>query len=75
MQQVGIEALNVYGGVAKLDLQILAEARQLDKARFDNLLMKEKTVAMPYEDPVSYAVGCLNSSKPVTQVLLVFRWH
>ena len=62
MQQVGIEALNVYGGVAKLDLQILAEARQLDKARFDNLLMKEKTVAMPYEDPVSYAV---NAAKPI----------
>ena len=62
MQQVGIEALNVYGGVAKLDLQDLAQARQLDRNRFSNLLMKEKTVAMPYEDPVSYAV---NAAKPI----------
>ena len=62
MQQVGIEALNVYGGAAKLDLQLLVQARQLDKNRFNNLLIKEKTVAMPYEDAVSYAV---NAAKPI----------
>ena len=62
MQEVGIEALNVYGGAAKLDVQLLAEARQLDKTRFHNLLMKEKAVAMPYEDAVSYAV---NAAKPI----------
>ncbi|MDJ0714705.1 MAG: hydroxymethylglutaryl-CoA synthase family protein [Prochloraceae cyanobacterium] len=66
MQQVGIEALNVYGGAAKLDVQVLAEARQLERTRFDNLLMKEKTVAMPYEDPVSYAV---NAAKPIVDSL------
>lgn len=62
MKQVGIESLNVYGGSAKLNLKLLAKARQLDSNRFNNLLMKEKTVAMPYEDPVSYAV---NAAKPI----------
>ena len=66
MQQVGIEALNVYGGAAKLDVQTIAQARQLDRSRFDNLLMKEKTVAMPYEDPVSYGV---NAAKPIIDSL------
>ena len=62
MQQVGIEALNVYAGAANLDVRMLVEARQLDMTRFDNLMMKEKTVPMPYEDPVSYAV---NAAKPI----------
>ncbi|NEQ63337.1 MAG: hydroxymethylglutaryl-CoA synthase family protein, partial [Moorea sp. SIO4A1] len=66
MQQVGIEALNVYGGSAKLDVRMLGEARHLDMTRFDNLLMKEKTVAMPYEDPVSYAI---NAAKPIIDSL------
>lgn len=66
MQQIGIEAINVYGGAAKLDVRILAEARQLEMTRFDNLMMKEKTVAMPYEDPVSYAV---NAAKPIIDSL------
>ncbi len=62
MRQVGIEAMNIYGGAAKLDVRLLAEARRLDMTRFDNLLMKEKTVAMPYEDPISFAV---NAAKPI----------
>ncbi|NEO53139.1 MAG: hydroxymethylglutaryl-CoA synthase family protein [Okeania sp. SIO3B5] len=66
MQQVGIEALNVYGGSAKLDVRMLGEARHLDMTRFDNLLMKEKTVAMPYEDPVSNAI---NAAKPIIDSL------
>jgi polyketide biosynthesis 3-hydroxy-3-methylglutaryl-CoA synthase-like enzyme PksG len=62
MQSVGIEALNIYAGIAKLDLTLLAKARGLDISRFENLLIKEKSVAMPYEDPVSYAV---NAAKPI----------
>nr|AMB48448.1 hydroxymethylglutaryl-CoA synthase [Nostoc sp. CAVN2] len=62
MQQVGIEALNIYGGAAQLDVQMLAQARHLDTSRFDNLMMKEKAVSLPYEDPVSYAV---NAAKPI----------
>jgi len=66
MKSVGIEALNIYGGSAKLDVSILAKARQLDPTRFENLLMKEKSVAMPYEDPVSFAV---NAAKPIIDEL------
>lgn len=62
MEQVGIEALNIYGGAAKLDVRTLAEARQLDMTRFDNLMMKEKAVSMPYEDPISYGI---NAAKPI----------
>ncbi len=57
MTNVGIEALNVYAGVAKLDLQQFAQARNLAPDRFRKLLMHEKTVALPTEDAVSYAVN------------------
>ena len=66
MTTVGIEALNVYAGVAKLDLKVLAAARGLDPIRFEKLLMQEKSVAMPYEDPVSYAV---NAAKPLVDMM------
>lgn len=66
MQQVGIEALNIYGGAAQLDVRMLAQARRLDMTRFDNLMMKEKAVSLPYEDPVSYAI---NAAKPIIDSL------
>lgn len=62
MMPVGIEAINVFGGSACLDVEQLARHRQMDTDRFANLLMKEKTVALPNEDPVSFAV---NAAKPV----------
>jgi polyketide biosynthesis 3-hydroxy-3-methylglutaryl-CoA synthase-like enzyme PksG len=66
MVSVGIEAMNVFGGTTYLDVTELAKHRGLDMARFENLLMKEKTVALPYEDPVSFAV---NAAKPVIDSL------
>ncbi|NOZ52783.1 MAG: hydroxymethylglutaryl-CoA synthase family protein [Gammaproteobacteria bacterium] len=66
MQLVGIEMLNIFGGSAYLDVDQLASHRGLDKTRFDNLLMKEKSVALPYEDPVSLGV---NAAKPIIDVL------
>jgi len=66
MVPVGIEAMNVFGGTACLDVMELAQYRQLDSSRFENLLMKEKTVALPYEDPVSYGV---NAAKPILDFL------
>lgn len=66
MISVGIEAMNVFGGTAYLDVMQLAQHRKLDTTRFENLLMKEKTVALPYEDPVSYGV---NAAKPVVDAL------
>lgn len=47
MTAVGIEALNVYAGVASLDVSRLAEHRKLDMARFQNLLMRENRLRCP----------------------------
>ncbi|MDE3089693.1 MAG: hydroxymethylglutaryl-CoA synthase family protein [Chloroflexota bacterium] len=66
MISVGIEAMNMYGGIAKLDLKLLAAARNLDPDRFSKLLMHEKTIAMSYEDPVSCAV---NAAQPLIAAL------
>lgn len=66
MTAVGIEAMNVFGGTASLDVAQLAEHRRLDTARFNNLLMKEKTVALPHEDPVTFAA---NAAKPLVDAL------
>jgi len=62
MVKAGIEAMNIYCGSAALDVSILAQHRNLDNERFKNLLMKEKTVPMPYEDPISNGV---NAAKPI----------
>ena len=59
---VGIEAMNVYCGSVALDVALLAKHRNLDNDRFKNLMMKEKTVPMPYEDAISNAV---NAAKPI----------
>lgn len=66
MIPVGIEAMNVFGGSAYLDVLELAEYRKLDTQRFNNLLMKEKAVALPCEDPVTFAV---NAAKPLIDAL------
>jgi len=62
MIPVGIEAMSVYGGAAYLDVRELCEYRGLDIPRFENLLMWEKTVALPYEDPVTFGV---NAARPL----------
>ncbi|MBN9669598.1 hydroxymethylglutaryl-CoA synthase family protein [Roseibium aggregatum] len=63
---VGIEVMNVFGGMASLDVRELCDHRGLDMPRFENLLMREKTVALPYEDPVTFAV---NAARPVVDGL------
>ena len=63
---VGIEAINAYGGQAYLDVRGLFEARGLELARFDNLMMSRKAVALPCEDPVTNAV---NAAKPLIDAL------
>jgi len=60
--KAGIEALNIYCGSAALNVSQLAKARNLDPERFENLLMKEKSVPMHYEDPISNGV---NAAKPI----------
>lgn len=66
MRLVGIEAMNTFAGTAYLDVGKLAEHRQLDTTRFENLLMKEKTIGMPYEDPITFGV---NAAKPIIDAL------
>lgn len=63
---VGIETMNVFGGTAYLDVMELARHRNLDTSRFANLLMKEKTVALPYEDPITFGV---NAALPLVESL------
>ena len=57
MNLVGIEAMNVFAGTAYLNVEKLAEHRKLDTTRFKNLLMHEKTVVLPYEDPITFGVN------------------
>lgn len=66
MQTVGIEAMNVYAGTACVDVEKLAMHRGLDMTRFSNLLMKQKTVALPYEDPITFGV---NAARPLIDAL------
>jgi polyketide biosynthesis 3-hydroxy-3-methylglutaryl-CoA synthase-like enzyme PksG len=66
MISVGIEAMNAFAGTASLDVAKLARHRKLDMDRFENLLMKEKTVALPYEDPITFGV---NAAKPLIDAL------
>ncbi|TCS93651.1 hydroxymethylglutaryl-CoA synthase family protein [Hazenella coriacea] len=66
MVSAGVEAMNVFGGTAYLNVLQLAKHRHLDPTRFENLLMKEKAVALPYEDPVTFGV---NAAKPIIDSL------
>jgi len=66
MVKAGIEAMNVFAGTAFLDVEKLAAHRNLDRTRFENLLMKEKSVALPNEDPITFAV---NAAKPIIDAL------
>lgn len=66
MTEVGVEAMNVFGGSAYVDVWELARYRGLDLQRFNNLMMKEKAVALPCEDPVTFAV---NAAKPLVDGL------
>ncbi|OHX20691.1 3-hydroxy-3-methylglutaryl-ACP synthase [Chromobacterium sphagni] len=66
MMSVGIEAMNVFGGTACLDVNALAQRRKLDSARFQALLMSEKSVALPYEDPVTFGA---NAARPIVDAL------
>lgn len=66
MTTVGIEAIGVYGGSVMVDVAQLAEYRGMDMTRFENLLIREKSAALPFEDPISLAV---NAAKPIVDAL------
>lgn len=54
---IGIDAMNVYGGLARIAARDLFAGRGLDPERFDNLGMAARSVALPFEDPVTHAVN------------------
>jgi polyketide biosynthesis 3-hydroxy-3-methylglutaryl-CoA synthase-like enzyme PksG len=64
--EVGIEAINAYGGQTFIEVRELFEKRGLDLARFENLMMQRKSVNLPCEDPVTFAV---NAAKPIVGAL------
>lgn len=63
---VGIEAMNMFAGTAFIDVAKLAQHRGLDTARIANLLMSEKTVTLPCEDPITFGV---NAAKPLIDAM------
>jgi len=63
---VGIEAMNAFVGNAYLDVEDLARHRGLNMTRFANLLMVQKTVPLPYEDPITFGV---NAAKPLLDAM------
>src|SRR5262245_35579977 len=66
MVAVGIEAVNVFAGSACVDVEKLARQRRLDMTRVTNLLMKQKSIALPYEDPISFGV---NAARPLIEAM------
>ncbi len=62
----GIEWLNVYGGVTALPVEEIFRGRGLDLGRFGNLMMSARSVALPFEDPVTNAV---NAARPITDLV------
>ncbi|GGP51575.1 hydroxymethylglutaryl-CoA synthase family protein [Saccharothrix coeruleofusca] len=63
---LGIEAINAYVGRACVDVRELFSRRGLSMARFDNLMMRQRSVGLPCEDPVTNAV---NAAKPLVDTL------
>jgi polyketide biosynthesis 3-hydroxy-3-methylglutaryl-CoA synthase-like enzyme PksG len=63
---IGVEAINVYGGSACMDVKRIFEIRHLDTERFTNLMMRKKAVNLPCEDTVTNAV---NAAKPIIDAL------
>ncbi|MFD4987455.1 hydroxymethylglutaryl-CoA synthase family protein [Streptomyces sp. NPDC058374] len=62
----GIEALNVYAGLARIPVTELVAGRGMDLARVGNIMMRERSVGLPFEDPVTNAV---NAARPLVDAL------
>lgn len=64
--QVGIEALNVYCGLAQIPVEVLFKGRGLNQDRLSNLMMQQRALGLPFEDPITNAV---NAAKPIVDAL------
>jgi polyketide biosynthesis 3-hydroxy-3-methylglutaryl-CoA synthase-like enzyme PksG len=63
---VGIEALNVYCGLARIGVKTIFRGRGLNEERLSNLMMQERSLGLPFEDPITNAV---NAAKPIVDAL------
>ena len=64
--QVGIEALNVYCGLAQIPAEALFAGRGLNPDRLGNLMAQQRSLGLPFEDPITNAV---NAAKPIVDGL------
>ncbi|MGW3135042.1 hydroxymethylglutaryl-CoA synthase family protein [Streptomyces sp. NPDC001139] len=64
--EIGLEALNVYCGLAQIPVADLFAGRGLDTGRLGNLMMNRRSVQLPFEDAVTNAV---NAAKPMVDAL------
>jgi polyketide biosynthesis 3-hydroxy-3-methylglutaryl-CoA synthase-like enzyme PksG len=64
--QYGIEALNVYCGLARIAVPALFAGRGLNEDRLGNLMMQQRSLGLPFEDPITNAV---NAAKPIVDAL------
>lgn len=62
----GIEAINVYCGLAQIPVRALFQGRGLDLDRVGHLMMSARSIALPCEDPVTNAV---NAALPIVSAL------
>jgi polyketide biosynthesis 3-hydroxy-3-methylglutaryl-CoA synthase-like enzyme PksG len=62
----GIEALNVYCGLARIAVPVLFAGRGLNQERLGNLMMQQRSLNLPFEDPITNAV---NAAKPIVDAL------
>jgi polyketide biosynthesis 3-hydroxy-3-methylglutaryl-CoA synthase-like enzyme PksG len=58
--------MNAFAGSACVNVEKLARHRKLDMTRFANLLVKEKAIALPYEDPITFG---LNAARPLIDAM------
>lgn len=65
-RRFGIEALNVYCGLAYIPVQALFAGRGLNQERISNLMMDQRSLGLPFEDPITSAV---NAAKPIVDAL------
>jgi polyketide biosynthesis 3-hydroxy-3-methylglutaryl-CoA synthase-like enzyme PksG len=63
---VGIEALNVYCGLAQIPVEAMFAGRGLNEERLGNLMMQQRSLNLPFEDPITNAV---NAAKPIVDAL------
>jgi polyketide biosynthesis 3-hydroxy-3-methylglutaryl-CoA synthase-like enzyme PksG len=59
---VGIEDLSVYAGLLQIPVPELFRGRGLDQGRLENIMMRQRSIGLPFEDPVTNAV---NAAKPL----------